>query len=44
MSILRRCYNAPMENITYRNLSIKQNHLLESFIYESDSGNEETTD
>ena len=40
----KKALNTPVENITYRNLSVKPDQLLENFLYESDSGNEEETD
>ena len=37
----KKALNVPLENITYRNLSVKPDQLLENFLYESDSGNDE---
>ena len=37
----KKVLNVPLENITYRNLSVKPDQLLESFLYESDSHNDE---
>ena len=31
----------PLENISYRNLSVEPDQLLENFLYESDSENDE---
>ena len=37
----KKALNVPLESITYRNLSVKPDQLLENFLYESDSGNDE---
>ena len=37
----KKALNVPLENIIYLNLSVKPDQLLENFLYESDSGNDE---
>ena len=40
MGILRR-FERSVESISYMNLSVKPDQLLENFLYESDSENDE---
>ena len=40
----KKALNAPLENVTYRNLSIKPDQLLENFLYKSNSSDKEETD
>ena len=37
----KKTLNVPLENITYRNLSVKSDQSLEHFLYEKDSDNDE---
>ena len=37
----KKALNVPLENISYRNLSIKPDQLLENFLCESDGKNDE---
>ena len=36
-----KALNVPLENISYRNLSVKPDQLLENFLYDSDGENDE---
>ena len=38
---LKKALNVQLENISYMNLSVKPDQLLENFFYESDSENDE---